>query len=85
MNNEANPSTVTTLSSFNTFVIALQKELEDNNANALNINTVDFLEALSRYTEDIQGYYDNTGQNIDATVPTWRVFADLLKGASMYE
>jgi len=85
MNTEANPSEVIDLPSFILFVAALQKDLEENITKDLNLNTVDFLEALSRYSENIQGYYDNTGQNINARIPTWRTFADLLKGASMYE
>lgn len=49
-------------------------------------NTLEsFLEALSRYSEDIQSFYDNTNQKIDVAIPSWKVFADLLKGASMYE
>jgi hypothetical protein len=32
-----------------------------------NKNIDDYLEAMIRYSGDIQGYYDNTGQNIDGT------------------
>jgi hypothetical protein len=85
MNTEANPSEVIDLPSFILFVTTLQKELEEDIPKNLNFNTIDFLEGLSRYAEDIQGYYNNTGQNLDASIPTWRTFADLLKGASMYE
>ena len=45
----------------------------------------DFLEAMSRYTEDIDGYYANTNQNINADIPSWQVFADILKGSVVYE
>lgn len=44
-----------------------------------------FLEALLRYTNDIQGYYDNSGQDINSETPSWKLFSDLIKGASMYE
>ncbi|PZR23722.1 MAG: hypothetical protein DI535_23500 [Citrobacter freundii] len=44
-----------------------------------------FLEALAAYAEDIQGYYDNMMPSVNADVPSWRVFADMLMGASMYE
>jgi hypothetical protein len=50
-----------------------------------NKKLADFLEALGSYTEDIQGYYDNTEQTIDSEKASWQVFADLLKGASIYE
>ena len=45
----------------------------------------DFLEALSSYANDIQGYYDNTKQNVNADEPNWQTFADIFKGATLYE
>jgi hypothetical protein len=45
----------------------------------------DFLEALGAYTEDIQGYYDNMKMDVNANEPTWQTFADILKGATIYE
>ena len=50
-----------------------------------NNNLADYLDAISAYSEDIQGYYDNTGQKVNADNPSWKVFADILIGASMYE
>lgn len=44
-----------------------------------------FLEALSAYTEDIQGYYDNMEKSVNADEPSWQTFADIFKGATMYE
>jgi hypothetical protein len=44
-----------------------------------------FLEAMAAYAEDIQGYYDNTNQDINADLPSWKVFADILRGATIYE
>ncbi|MDR2271488.1 MAG: hypothetical protein LBF27_11350 [Sphingobacterium sp.] len=45
----------------------------------------DFLEALASYAEDIQGYYDNTDANVDAGKAAWSTFADIFKGAKVYE
>ena len=45
----------------------------------------DFLEAMQAYTEDIQGYYDNTKQNINADKFDYKVFSDILEGAAIYE
>ena len=45
----------------------------------------DFIEAMTRYTEDIDGYYKNTNQTVNLKSVNWNVFADILKGASMYE
>jgi hypothetical protein len=85
MSTELNPSEISDRISFIAFINTLQKEIVEETTIHKNISTVDFLEALSRYAEDIQQYYDNTAQNINADIPTWRTFADLLKGASMYE
>ena len=45
----------------------------------------DFLSALSSYAEDIQGYYDNTKQDINADNADWGTFSDIFKGARIYE
>lgn len=48
--------------------------------------TIDeYLEAIARYARDIQGYYDNTGQAVNADNPDWKTFSDILKGATIYE
>jgi hypothetical protein len=39
----------------------------------------------ARYTENIQGFYKNTQQNIDADQADWQTFADILRGARVYE
>ena len=48
-------------------------------------NMSDFLEALASYTSDIDGYYYNMSIPVDANVASWRVFADILRGATIYE
>lgn len=53
--------------------------------NGKNKTLEDFLEAMERYAEDVQGYYDNMKLNVDADVPTWENFKTILKGASVYE
>lgn len=67
------------------FLESFRKDLNENPDNWENIKLDDFLEAMIRYTADIQGYYDNTNQNINADIPDWRVFADILQGARIYE
>lgn len=44
-----------------------------------------FLEAMIRYMEDIQGYYNNMNLNVNADEPTWENFMNIMKGASIYE
>nr|WP_314495423.1 hypothetical protein [uncultured Chryseobacterium sp.] len=45
----------------------------------------DYLEAMSRYVGDIDGYHKNTNQDIDLEKIDWKVFADILKGSCIYE
>ena len=70
---------------FINFLEELRTDYLNHPDNWENKNIDDYLEAMIRYTEDIQGYYDNTEQKIDADKPDWKVFADILKGASIYE
>lgn len=70
---------------FSKFLLQLQTDLEENPQNWENRTLFDFLEAMSRYTLDIQQFYKNTEQNINADKPSWQVFADIMLGAKIYE
>jgi len=76
---------VTDRQSFIEFIHLLRKDLIDNPESWENKKLDDFLEALSSYANDIQGYYDNTKQNVNADEPNWQTFADIFKGATLYE
>ncbi len=76
---------INTRQEFIHFLDEFLKEYKTNPDTWENHTIKDFLEAMGRYAGDIQGYYDNTHQNIDANTPSWKVFADILKGASIYE
>lgn len=80
---------ITDRKSFVEFLTAFRGDLRGNPEAWENKTLDDFLDAMARYTEDIQGYYDNSkkeiGGHVNAYVPSWRVFADILKGASIYE
>ena len=76
---------VTDKNTFIEFLKTFREDMVQNPDKWENSNLNDFLEAMTRYTEDIQGYYDNTNQDIDSEKPSWKVFADILKGASIYE
>ena len=76
---------ITSRQDFADFVNKLHRDLQTNPTTWTNVNLSDFLEAMSRYTEDIGGYYKNTNQNVNADNASWRVFADILMGAKMYE
>lgn len=72
-------------STFIQFLSLLHEDYLSNRGEWENITLESFLEAIEAYTKDIQGVYDNTNQQIDADIPTWKVFADILKGAKIYE
>jgi hypothetical protein len=44
-----------------------------------------YLDALGSWLEDADGYYHNTGQVVDTSQPSWRLFADMLMAAKSYE
>lgn len=66
-------------------VEALEADVRANPDKFENLTLDSFLSAVSRYAQDVQGYYNNTGQNVDAEVPNWKLFSDILHGASVYE
>jgi hypothetical protein len=71
--------------SFIQFLDLLHKDVINNKQEWENNCLSSFLEALQAYATDIQGYYNNTNQNIDANIASWKVFADILRGAKIYE
>jgi len=67
------------------FLKEFRKDLNDNQSKWQNVTLDDFLEAMERYTSDVQGYYDNMNLKIDSNVATWDNFKTILKGAAVYE
>ena len=67
------------------FLKGFREDLNKNQSNWGNKSLDDFLEAMERYTEDVQGYYDNLKMNIDADEATWENFKTIMQGASIYE
>ncbi len=85
MKNTLDDFTVTDRQTFVKFLHMLRKDLSDNPEQWENKTLDDFLEAMSAYADDIQGYYDNMKLNVNADTPEWSTFADILVGASIYE
>lgn len=67
------------------FIHALQDELEQHPEVWENRDLHSFLGALARFLKDAQGYYQNNKLDINADVPSWRLFADCLLAASAYD
>lgn len=76
---------ITDRKSFIRFLEEFHQDFLKNQDDWENHNLDRFLEAMTAYAKDIQGYYNNTNQRIDADIPSWKVFADILQGARIYE
>jgi hypothetical protein len=62
----------------------LIKDLENNPESWENLTLKDYLEAMANWTEDMGGYYINMNLPIPVNVD-WKVFANILVAAKMYE
>ena len=79
------PASISDRNSFCAFTEALAQDLRRNRASWENADLGRFLEALAAYLRDVDGYYANHGIAADPERPTWRLFADVLLGARVYE
>ena len=59
---------------FISFVETLRAGFLANPDKWCNKNIDDYLDAIASYAQDIQGYYDNTGQAVNADNPDWKLF-----------
>lgn len=76
---------VTDKQSFIKLVEALEKDFQKYPDKWENKTISTFLYAIASYTEDIQGYYKNLDIPEDSEIASWRRFADILKGARVYD
>lgn len=75
---------VETRADLSEFVLALLKDFESNSAEWENASLSDFLEAMSGWIEDMDGYYKNQGKLFNEDQP-WKVFAEILYASKIYE
>ncbi|WP_299898755.1 hypothetical protein [uncultured Aquimarina sp.] len=76
---------IKTREEFIIFLKELLEEYKEHPENWENKNIKDFFEAMIIYSDSVQQYYKNTNQFINADEAQWKVFADIIKGASIYE
>jgi len=69
---------------FIAFVERLAKESESQSVSWENATLPAFLSAMAVWTADMDGYFRNSGQPVP-DVPTWRLFAQILAAARVYE
>ncbi|WP_267402282.1 MULTISPECIES: hypothetical protein [unclassified Chryseobacterium] len=67
------------------FIENLRLDFIENKEQWENKTIEDYLEAISHYVEDIDGYYKNSNQDINLEKVNWKVLSDILKGSSIYE
>lgn len=66
------------------FLLLLVKDFKNNPDEWENNNLESFLEAAASWTEDMDGYYINNNLPLPENV-NWKVFANILMAAKMYE
>lgn len=66
------------------FLELLILDLRNNPNEWENKSLESYLKAVANWTEDMEGYYQNTNQPIPQHVD-WKVFANILTAANMYE
>lgn len=79
------PEQVHTRSEFSQYVDYLLNAMGGDKEKSENVTVTSFLVALSAYSKDVDGYYKNMNIPIDPDKPSWRLFADLITGATIYE
>ncbi|MGL4758483.1 MAG: DUF7660 family protein [Patescibacteria group bacterium] len=70
---------------FDFFLQCLVKDYEDNLNEWENNDLYSYLVGLSMYVSNMKSYYKNMGEEIDVNVITWRIVAEMLLAASVYE
>jgi hypothetical protein len=62
----------------------LREDLESNPGAWENADLASFLEAMSAWLRDMDGYYQNIGETVPAS-PTWKTIGEVLLAARIYE
>ena len=66
------------------FISALTKDLKENPDEWGNKDLPSYLEAMTAWMEDMDGYYENTNQELPKDI-NWKVISDILMAARVYE
>lgn len=66
------------------FVESLVSDLKNNPDGWANKTLSEYLESIANWTGDMDGYYQNNGLPVSENVD-WRMFANILLAAKMYE
>jgi hypothetical protein len=50
-----------------------------------NQDVYTFMQAMAAWLNDCEESYRQSGQSVDVEIPSWRLFADALSAAAVYE
>lgn len=75
---------IKTREDFVAFIYEFIKDYKENPETWENNNIESFLEAMAAVVEDMDGYYINQGLPVPNT-PDWKVMAEILMAATLYE
>ena len=81
----SNTSPIMTKEQFIDFLSSHISKCQQTDIQSTNDDLVSYLNALRGFACDMDGYYRNRGKKVDLARPGWRVFADLLEAARIYE
>lgn len=70
---------------FLTFVRYLRENLKQAKEEWQNNTLEQYLGALATFASDMDGYYKNMKQDVDVEQMTWRLAAQMLLAASVYD
>jgi hypothetical protein len=76
---------VTSKADFVEFAKALVHNLHEHPEEWENASLKEFLQGLVGFVENMESYYQNTGERVDLRNPGWHVLADILLAARVYE
>jgi hypothetical protein len=66
------------------FIQSLISDYKSDSENWENNNLVAYLDALAGWTEDMDGYFQNIGEEVPEQ-PSWSLFGKMLLAAKYYE
>ena len=79
-----NPENIETRNDLVNFVEALANEASSTLKNWENVDLPSFLEAMAAWIEDMDGYYQNKGEQMP-NQPSWKTIGEILKASTTYE
>ncbi|MET4682542.1 DUF7660 family protein [Brevundimonas faecalis] len=66
------------------FIKYLNDDFRERRSEWQNDDLSEFLEGLSGFANDMNGFYKNMGEVVDVEMITWRMAAQMLLAASVY-